>query len=95
MNAKFLDAAVTILVAIVGVAVIAVLVSKQSQTSSVIGAGAGGIRQALCTALSPIGGCGGGSSAPLTPDVNSTITFPPAGETGLPGIPGGRGFNFQ
>jgi hypothetical protein len=75
MSEKAITAGVTILVAIVGVAALAVLVSRSSQTSGVIGAGAGGFATALCAALSPLGvSCGGGSRA-LIPDVNSTITF--------------------
>jgi len=47
---------VTVLLAIVGVAILAVLVSKQSNTTAVIGAGASGFSNALGTALSPITG---------------------------------------
>jgi hypothetical protein len=47
---------VTILLAIVGVAILAVLVSKQSNTASVIQAGASGFGNALATAISPISG---------------------------------------
>lgn len=72
MTEKTITAAVTILLGIIGVAVIALLVSNQANTGAVIGAGSGGFRDALCTALSPIGGC----SRSLTPNVNSTITFP-------------------
>lgn len=45
-----------ILIAIVGVATLAVIVSKQSNTSSVIQAATGGFSQALQAALSPITG---------------------------------------
>jgi hypothetical protein len=47
---------VTILLAIVGVAILAVLVSKQSNTASVIQAGASGFSNSLATAISPISG---------------------------------------
>jgi hypothetical protein len=47
---------VTILLAIVGVAILAVLVSKQSNTTGVIQAGATGFSTALGTAISPISG---------------------------------------
>lgn len=45
-----------ILIAIVGVATLAVIVSKQSNTSSVIQAATGGFSQALQAALSPVTG---------------------------------------
>lgn len=74
MSEKFITAAVTIATAIVGVAFLAVLVSRSSNTTGVLSAGSGGFAQALCTALSPIGvNCG---SRALVPNVNSTITFP-------------------
>jgi hypothetical protein len=72
MSEKFITAGVTILIAIVGVAMLAVLVSKSSNTSGVITAGTGGFANALCTALSPIGVKCGRS---LIEDVTSTITF--------------------
>lgn len=88
MTDKYIAAIVTILVGIVGVAFLAVLVSKSSQTGSVLTAGSGGFATALCTALSPIGvKCGGGGFSPI-PSVDSTITFPPAGTTTLPGFRG-------
>lgn len=49
---------VTIAVAIVGVAILATLVSKNSNTANVIKATAGGFSQALGTALSPVTGNG-------------------------------------
>jgi hypothetical protein len=54
---------VTILMAIIGVAILAVLVSKQANTTNVIGAASQGFSGALGTALSPItGNALGGSS---------------------------------
>ena len=52
----------TVLLAIVGVAIIAVLVSKNANTTGVISAGASGFSQSLGTALSPVTGGGGMSS---------------------------------
>lgn len=46
----------TIALAIVGVAVLAVLVSRNSNTAGVIGAGASGFSQALATAEGPVTG---------------------------------------
>lgn len=47
---------VTILVAIIGVATLAVLVSKQANTANVIKAGTGGFADMLRAATSPLGG---------------------------------------
>ena len=73
MNDKTITALVSVAIAIIGVAVIALLVSKSSNTSAVFGAGGNAFSQMLCKALSPItgGSCGGS----LTPNVNSTIVF--------------------
>jgi hypothetical protein len=51
---------VTILTAIVGVAILAVLVSKNANTAGVIKAASGGFAQALQAAVSPVAGNGGG-----------------------------------
>lgn len=59
MSDQLITSVVTILTAIVGVAIIAVLVSKNANTTGVISAGAGGFSQALSTALSPVVGGGG------------------------------------
>lgn len=81
MSDKTITALVTIVLAIVGVAVIAVLVSKGAQTGNVFTSAGQAISNMLCVALSPVTGnsCGGGSSS-LTPDVQSSISFP-----GFPG----------
>jgi hypothetical protein len=47
---------VTVLMAIIGVAILAVLVSKQSNTTSVLGAASQAFSNSLGTALSPITG---------------------------------------
>jgi membrane DNA delivery protein len=59
MSDQLITSVVTVLMAIVGVAIIAVLVSKNANTTGVIGAGASGFSQALGTALSPVTGGGG------------------------------------
>jgi hypothetical protein len=61
MGDNLITAVVSILMAIVGVAIIAVLVSKNANTTGVIGAGAQGFSSALGTALSPVTGGGFGS----------------------------------
>jgi hypothetical protein len=84
MTEKMISAIVTICLGIIGVAVIAMLVSKSSDTVKVTGAAAGGLACLLKTVFTGQNACGGGS--PIE-DVNSTITFPPMG--------GGRGGLFQ
>ena len=59
------DQVVAILTAIIGVAILAVIVSKNSATTQVIGAGSQFFTNALGTALSPING--GGSNLTLGP----------------------------
>lgn len=62
MGSQLVNSVVTVLVAIIGVAIIAVLVSNNAQTSQVIGAASQGFSGALGTALSPVTGSGGLSS---------------------------------
>lgn len=61
MNSMF-GGVVTILMAIIGVAILAVLVSKNSNTTAVLGASSQAFSGALGTALSPITGSSIGSS---------------------------------
>ncbi len=60
MGDSLVTAVVTVLMAIVGVAIIAVLVSKNANTTGVIQAGSQGFSSSLATALSPVVGGGGG-----------------------------------
>lgn len=59
MGDQLIASVVTVLTAIVGVAIIAVLVSKQANTSGVITAGGNAFSTALGTAVSPITGGSG------------------------------------
>ena len=59
MSEQLVSSVTTVLLAIVGVAIIAVLVSKNANTSGVIGAGGSAFSQSLGTALSPVTGSGG------------------------------------
>ena len=59
MSEQLITSVVTVLMAITGVAIIAVLVSKNANTSQVIGAVSSGYSGALSTALSPITGGSG------------------------------------
>jgi membrane DNA delivery protein len=56
MGDKIITNTVTVLVSIIGVAIIAVLVSKQANTAGVIGAGGSAFSQILQTAISPVSG---------------------------------------
>ncbi len=59
MSEQLVTSVVTVLMAIVGVAIIAVLVSKNANTTGVIGATAQGFSGSLATALSPVTGGSG------------------------------------
>ena len=61
MGDSLITAVVSILMAIVGVAIIAVLVSKNANTTGVLQAGGSAFSGALGTALSPVTGGGFGS----------------------------------
>lgn len=73
---EFGKEAVAILTAIIGVAILAVLLSSKSNTVAVLGAASSGFGNILATAMSPITGnatsggfggfTGGGSSSPLS-----------------------------
>jgi hypothetical protein len=56
MENNLVTSVVTVLMAIIGVAIIAVLVSKQANTTGVINAGSSAFSSALGTALSPVTG---------------------------------------
>lgn len=60
MSDQLITSVVTVLMAIVGVAIIAVLVSKNANTVGVLSAGSSAFSNALSTALSPVTGSGGG-----------------------------------
>lgn len=69
MNDKLISHAVVVITAIIGVAIVAVLVSKTGNTSGVLSAGGSSLRQALCVAMSPItggGNCGGYATSKLS-----------------------------
>lgn len=62
MENQLVASVTTVAVAIIGVAIIAVLVSKNANTSGVINSGASGFSQALSTAISPVTGGSGFST---------------------------------
>lgn len=65
MSDQLISSVVTVLTAIVGVAIIAVLVSNKAQTGAVIGAGGNAFATALEAAVSPVTGQLPQSSSPL------------------------------
>lgn len=71
---QFGEQITTVLTAIVGVAIIAVLVSRNSQTPRVIDAAATGFANALRTAVSPVTGFTGAANA-----YGSNFTIPNLG----------------
>ena len=76
MDDKKTTAVVQVLVALTGVAILAALLSKQSNTTSLFGAFGQTVSRMFCVALSPItGGNCGGREPIFTSD--STITFDP------------------
>lgn len=78
MSEQLITSIVTVLTAIIGVAILAVLVSRQSNTVGVVNAAASGFATDLRAALSPVAGGGGigtsgisfnfgGGGAPIQP----------------------------
>ena len=59
MGEKLIESLTTIAVAIIGIAIIAVLVSKQADTAGVVGAAAKGFATDISAAISPVTGGGG------------------------------------
>ena len=62
MSDKILTSVVAVITAIIGVAIVAVIVSKSSNTSGVLGAGGSAFSSILGTALKPVGGFSNNSS---------------------------------
>ena len=60
MTESLITSVTTVVMAIVGVAIIALLVSKNAQTGNVISAGSQGLSTGLLSALSPVTGQGTG-----------------------------------
>jgi hypothetical protein len=75
MGDQLITAIVSVLTAIIGVAIIATILSKNSATTNVISAGASGFSQMLGTALSPVTGSSGINSLVngLSSSLNQTL----------------------
>ncbi|HEY6018431.1 MAG TPA: hypothetical protein VIY48_00570 [Candidatus Paceibacterota bacterium] len=69
----FGDQIVAILTAIIGVAIIAVIVSNRSNTSNVISSAANAFSEALGTAVSPITGTANAGMGGFTGGLNSSV----------------------
>lgn len=67
MADNLISSIVTVLTAIIGIAIIAVLVSNKAQTSQVIGAGGNAFSQAIEAAVGPVTG--------TEPDISSGIGY--------------------
>jgi hypothetical protein len=67
MTDDLIRSMVTIATAIVGVAILAVLVSRNSQTPAVLGAAGGAFSNALRAALSPVSGNNFGNMPSFSP----------------------------
>lgn len=63
MGEQLVSSVVTVAVAIVGLALVAVLVSKNADTANVIGAGGGAFSRSLLAAEAPVIGGGGLNAA--------------------------------
>jgi PRD1 phage membrane DNA delivery len=59
MGEQLVSSVTTVLMAIVGVAILAVILSKQANTANVIKAGSSGFAQDLAAAVSPVTGSTG------------------------------------
>lgn len=76
MSDHLISGVMAVLTAIIGVAIIAIILSKQSDTSNVVNSGANSFASMLGCALSPITGKPCASTGrSLIEDVTSTIKF--------------------
>jgi hypothetical protein len=69
MSDKLITGTVVVVMAIIGVALVALIVSKNANTAGVVSAGSQGFGQALSTALSPLNA----SSNGMIESVSSTF----------------------
>lgn len=67
MNDHAITSGVSIVLALIGLAIVAILVSSRSASGAVVKAGGSALSTALCTALSPVtgGGCIGTASSTI------------------------------
>jgi len=72
---QIINSVTTILAAVIGVAILSVIVSKNSNTSGVINAGASGFSSILSTAESPVTGSSGLGSLTSLPNLNNGSSY--------------------
>lgn len=77
MNSNFVGQMTVVLTAIIGVAIVATLVSKKAQTPEVIGSFWKGFSGAIGAAVSPVTGGGGGAGFAM-PNLQSIMGVSPA-----------------
>lgn len=65
MGNQIIAGIVTVLTAIIGIAILAVIVSKNAQTPQVISSAAKGFSSAIQAAVSPLSGGGGFAGGPV------------------------------
>lgn len=73
MNEGLVTALVSIVLAIIALASLAVIVSPQAQTGNVIKAGSGGLAQDIGAAVAPVTGGGMGASLPSLPSLGNGL----------------------
>ena len=73
MDKDTITSIVTVLLALIGVAILAEIISNKAQTGTVLTTAGGALTNMLCTALSPLGLTCGDTT---TTDVHSVVRFP-------------------
>jgi hypothetical protein len=76
MGERTITGIVTVITAIIGVAIVAVLVSNQANTANVLTAGGGAFSNILKTAVSPVTGGGLGNGLFGATGGSNTLSFP-------------------
>lgn len=79
MFGKFEDTALAVVTGLIGLATVAVIVSKNAQTPSVLAAGGSSLSSVIAAAVSPVTGTGSGAQSFMS--------------SGIGGGGGGGGFN--
>jgi len=75
MGDKAITGIVAVIMAVIGVAIVAVLVSKNANTGSVLTAGGGAFSSILNTALSPVSSTGSGFGGLSSSNLSQGFTF--------------------
>jgi len=86
MSDHLMTGIVSVLLAIIGVAAVALLVSRNAQTGGVLNAGAGAFSCSLATALSPVTGGGSTFVNSLLPNYSGVSGGGCGGSGSIPGV---------